>query len=115
MKNETVDIKNKSDEVLPRTGNWSICWRATRDGWAASTIHSRCDGKSHTVTIVQVTNNNKKFVFGGYATEQWGGSGKFEMLVSRLLNNMKAEYDVTAVQVDSIKQRSHQLRSVNVS
>ena len=32
-----------------------------------------------------------------------------------LLNNMKAEYDVTAVQVDSIKQRSHQLSSANVS
>ena len=78
LKNEPVEFENKLEEWLPRARNWSICWRATRDGWVASTFHSKCDGKSPTVTIVQVKNDNKKYVFGGYATAPWASSGKFE-------------------------------------
>ena len=33
---------------------WKRCWRASVDGWAASTFHSQCDGKGPTVTIVRV-------------------------------------------------------------
>ena len=71
LKNEPDEFENKLQEWLPKTGDWSICWRATRDGWAASIFHSRCDGKSPTLTIVQVINNNKTYVFGGYATASW--------------------------------------------
>ena len=46
-----------------------LCWRATRDGWAASTFHANCDYKKPTVTIVKVG----QYVFGGYATESWEG------------------------------------------
>jgi hypothetical protein len=79
LKNEPIEFEKKLGEWLPRTGNWKICWRATRDGWAASTFHSNCDGKSPTITIVQVINNNKKYVFGGYATAPWNRRGKFEI------------------------------------
>ena len=76
LKNEPNEFEKKLKEWLPITGYWIICWRATRDGWAASTFHSRCDGKSPTITIVQVTNNNKKYVFGGYASEPWNTHSK---------------------------------------
>ena len=81
LKNEPNEFENKLREWLPRTGDWSICWRATGHGWAASTFHSRCDGKSPTLTIVQVIKNSKKFVFGGYATVSWNRyhSCKFEL------------------------------------
>ncbi len=46
-----------------------LCWRATRDGWSASTFHSNCDKKKPTVTIVKVN----QYVFGGYATASWEG------------------------------------------
>ena len=46
-----------------------LCWRATRDGWAASTFHSKCNYKKPTVTLVKVG----KYIFGGYATESWEG------------------------------------------
>ncbi len=83
LANEPVEFDNKLAEWLPRTGNWRICWRATRDGWAASTFHSKCDEKNSTLTIVQVVNENKKYIFGGYATESWGGNvGKFEIMVN---------------------------------
>ncbi len=52
-------------------GNFTakLCWRATRDGWLASTFHSNCDYKKPTVTIVKVG----QYVFGGYANESWEG------------------------------------------
>ena len=74
LKNEPVEFENRLGEWFPKTGNWSICWRATRDGWASSTFHLRCDGKSPTLTFVQVIKNRKKHVFGGYATVPWSSS-----------------------------------------
>ena len=47
---------------------WKRCWRASVDGWARSTFHSRCDGKGPTVTIIRVG----KYIFGGYTSISWG-------------------------------------------
>ena len=47
---------------------WKLCWRASVDGWAARTFHSRCDGKGPTVTIIRVG----KYIFGGYTSISWG-------------------------------------------
>ena len=47
---------------------WKRCWRASVDGWAASTFHSRCDGKGPTVTIIRVG----RYIFGGYTSIPWG-------------------------------------------
>jgi hypothetical protein len=49
--------------------SWRLCWQATVDGWAASTFHGNCDSYKYTVTIVKVG----QYIFGGYATEIWGG------------------------------------------
>ena len=47
---------------------WKRCWHASVDGWAASTFHSRCDGKGPTVTKIRVG----KYIFGGYTSRSWG-------------------------------------------
>ena len=47
---------------------WKLCWRASKDGWAANTFHNLCDGKGATVTIVKVNDN----IFGGFTRSQWG-------------------------------------------
>ena len=47
---------------------WKRCWRASVDGLAASTFHSRCDGKGPTVTIIRV----ERYIFGGYTSRSWG-------------------------------------------
>ena len=54
-------------KFLPIKSSWSLCWRATKDGWAASTFHSQCDNKGPTVTIVRVGD----YVFGGYSDVSW--------------------------------------------
>ncbi|CAH3179887.1 unnamed protein product [Porites evermanni] len=43
---------------------WKRCWRASVDGWAGRTFHSRCDGKGPTVTIIRVG----RYIFGGYTS-----------------------------------------------
>ena len=50
------------------TPQWVLCYRASTHGWAASTFHSRCDGKRDTVTIIKVG----QYVFGGYTDIPWG-------------------------------------------
>ena len=49
--------------------DWKLCWRASRDGLAASTFHSNCDYKKPTVTIVKVG----QYLFGGYTNDSWEG------------------------------------------
>ena len=47
---------------------WTLCYRASSYGWAASTFRSHCDGKPHTVTIIR----KGPYVFGGYTDIAWG-------------------------------------------
>ena len=53
-------ITNDSDNLL---------YRASRDGWAASNFHSRCDNKGPTVTVIKSGN----YIFGGFTEENWQG------------------------------------------
>ncbi|CAH3173155.1 unnamed protein product, partial [Porites evermanni] len=53
------------------SSKWKRCWRASVDGWAASTFHSGCDNKGPTVTIIRV---GGKYIFGGYTNLSWVAS-----------------------------------------
>ncbi len=68
LRNET-NFRTILEQWLPKTGNWSICWRATSSEWSAHKFHTECDGKIPTLTIVKVVTKDKKnLIFGGYAT-----------------------------------------------
>ena len=47
--------------------NYVLIHRASRDGWAASSFHQRCDLKGPTVTVARSGNHS----FGGYTQAQW--------------------------------------------
>ena len=81
LSSESSDFTKILGEWLPKTGNWTACWRATRDGSEGSTFHSRCDGKIPTLVIVKVVKNSKNLIFGGYCTATWAGDGKFEFTI----------------------------------
>ena len=53
--------------VVHSNSHWQRCWRASQDGWAATTFHSLCDNKGPTVTIIRVGN----YIFGGYTSHSW--------------------------------------------
>ena len=46
-----------------------LCWRASRDGWIATTFHTRCDNKQPTITLIKVD----QYIFGFYVTKSWHG------------------------------------------
>ena len=48
---------------------YSLIYRASRDGWAASNFHSCCDRKGPTVTVIKCGN----YIFGGYTEQYWEG------------------------------------------
>ena len=61
---------------LPKAvvGEWHLLFRASRDGFAASTFHSKCDSKGPTVTVVKSGAN----IFGGFTENSWAnGNRKF--------------------------------------
>jgi hypothetical protein len=49
----------------------SLLYRGTRDGFASSAFHSRCDGKANTITIIENDNNH---VYGGLTSAAWPSS-----------------------------------------
>ena len=75
MSSEPEEFSKMLKIWLPKTGNWTICWRATSHGWEANTFHKNCDGIKPTLTLVKVVKNGKNFTFGGYATRPWGEPG----------------------------------------
>ena len=77
LKNEPPSFVQDLSEWLPQEGNWSVCWKATRDGWNVRNFHSHCDNWEPTLTIVKVMKNNKTLIFGGYATKSWAHKGRF--------------------------------------
>ena len=48
--------------------NYTLIYRASRDGWSATNFHSRCDRKGQTVTVVR---SNGNYIFGGYTEQHW--------------------------------------------
>ena len=53
--------------AIGNDSNWALCWQTSTHGWAASTFHSRCDGKNHTITVIR----KDPYVFGGYTDIPW--------------------------------------------
>lgn len=48
--------------------NYTLLYRASRDGDSAVVFHQLCDRKGPTVTIIQTQNN---YIFGGYSKVDW--------------------------------------------
>jgi hypothetical protein len=47
---------------------WKLIYRASKDGFNASSFHSKCNNQGPTITIIQSTNGN---IFGGFNTASW--------------------------------------------
>jgi hypothetical protein len=52
-----------------------LIYRATRDGFGASSFHSKCDNIANTVTIIKTTSNS---VFGGFTSAKWTSFGGYD-------------------------------------
>ena len=62
-------------------GEWRLLFRASRDGFAASTFHSKCDNKGPTVTVVKSGAN----IFGGFTEKPWTSLGAGRKFLLQLI------------------------------
>jgi len=76
---DSVILKSKEKGALlkfvskkERKKKWKLLFRASKDGFASTQFHAKCDNKGTTVTVIQSTMNH---VFGGYTTLAWQASG----------------------------------------
>ena len=53
--------------------NWSLLYRASRDGFDARCFHSKCDRHSSTLIILKA--KETQFIFGGYTDTSWDYNG----------------------------------------
>ena len=84
IKNIESKIITKEDFILPSIGikkklNKTIkevilLYRASKDGDGSAQFHSKCNGKSNTVTFVKTKNDRR---FGGFANVAWHSNGSW--------------------------------------
>ena len=73
------------------SSKWKRCWRASVDGWAASTFHSGCDNKGPTITIIRVGGT---YIFGGYTNLSWS-AGKWSYFYSLNTIQSRPPFSIT--------------------
>ena len=84
---ETIDthIMKYNELCLIQTGvkyklnknikKYKLLFRASKDGFQAKDFHSKCDGKSNTVTLVETTTGRR---FGGFTDVNWDQSNNYK-------------------------------------
>lgn len=56
---------------------WQLIYKGTRDGFASSDFHRRCDKKGPTLTLIRSTGG---YLFGGYTSVSWESSEEFRWI-----------------------------------
>jgi len=73
IKQEYLDDLIKLCEFPSDNNKWPLLYRGSRDGFGAEDFHSKCDGKSSTLTIIKAKSSD--FIFGGYTEASWQSFG----------------------------------------
>jgi len=60
---------------FPTNQPLNLLYRASTDGFSSGSFHSKCDGKSKTLTIIKSENGN---IFGGYTNAAWDFSSGYK-------------------------------------
>jgi len=86
-------------QMLNNLTEAKLIYRASRDGFSASSFHSKCDNYSNTVTIIKTLSNS---VFGGFTSATWTSNGywtfdsnAFIFSLRRSGNSNKERFNVT--------------------
>jgi hypothetical protein len=66
---------------------WTLLYRGTRDGFGAKDFHSKCDGKSPTLTIIKA--QGSEYIFGAYTEASWKSSCIYELDPHAFLFSLK--------------------------
>ena len=67
--------KGVQKNLKKKINKYTLLFRASRDGYRASNFHSKCDGKTSTVTLVETTTGRR---FGGFTDAQWDQNSSYK-------------------------------------
>jgi hypothetical protein len=90
----TSDEETNLQSLAGFTGSLLLLWRGTRDGFDASTFHSKCDGKTNTITIIKSTLD---YVFGGYASIAWDSTSGYKTDSNAYLFSLRVNGTSTSI------------------
>jgi hypothetical protein len=76
FKNLPIEYSLKLVDLIGFSLNttWSLIYKASTNGFNASSFHSKCNGILNG-TLTLVSTNNYSNIFGGYTKADWSGSG----------------------------------------
>jgi len=60
---------------IPISKHYNLIYRASKDGFEASSFHSKCDKQLNTLVIIKSENDN---IFGGYTEQDWTSTESFK-------------------------------------
>jgi len=69
---------------------WKMIFRATKDGFSASSFRSKCSQKGPTIVVIKSSNGN---IFGGYNANPWNTSGSYTISMENFLFSFKRAGD----------------------
>jgi hypothetical protein len=79
-------------------GKWTLCYKASKDGFDANNFRSKCSNKGETVTIIKSTNG---YIFGGYTPIPWSSSNTYSFNVKSFLFSMKNPGGTAPTKIDN--------------
>ena len=69
MKNDLINLNKLSGK------QFKLLYRASRDGFKASSFHAKCDNQPSTLTIIKTTGGD---IFGGYTAVAWDSTSGYK-------------------------------------
>jgi len=80
-------------KLLEWTGykNIELLYRGTRDGESSNNFHSKCDNQGPTITLCK---NDKGYIFGGFCSIPWIGSGQYKTAPNSFLFTLNNIYGI---------------------
>lgn len=86
--------KQKFSEWLPKA-QFTLIYKGSRDGFAATKFHQNCDNKGPTVTVIKSKNG---YIFGGYTSQSWDSSGSYKPDNKAFLFTLTNPHDIPPTQ-----------------
>lgn len=103
-------LLNKEQQVLinklfQKGKQWSLIYKATRDGFSSEDFHNLCNNRGATLTLIQPRNRiqmkKRDSIFGGYTTIPWSSRFGFyrdpEAFLFRFTQNELIRFNIRSV------------------
>jgi len=71
--------------------NWTLAFRASRDGFTGAKFHECCNNKGETFIIIKSQNN---YIFGGYSPRSWTSCNNWINDAKAFIFTIKNPYNI---------------------